>query len=463
MISDRFLPDRAFSDVLHRYAKLCVLVYLTNGVRIDSDGNLEVCPIVIKDGSAEYDEDIINANLKRVKEPRRFGLYRWTMEEDVMLLKAISLMGRMYADIGKRFIPHRARGALRKRYQVLQRRVKSVMKRNKKAAGSTSRKGLQGGEEGVPTFLQLSQHRPDILFGATDKSISGVPARQPTIKALGNQVVETTPTDYVATADTIPSSTMIVSASANPVAVCSSVNSMSVGFPVNTTTTTVANAMSGVTAQEGANEDRKMNTTETIVPRSANAAMNSIVFSQANVAKNIAGQRAIKDAEDESRNPVTQFDAKNVLTRPPVQPNASAAPITSISLGKITSNAVIDGSWCYFPRTAAVANIAAYNSMGGNQDTKNYFPGLSNSFIEGELAALSNNEKKSASTTSCHSVHPNTVEMNEISPYGRNDDRFQILNNALVASETAEFDAASVLNEISKSSSLNKGQAFVQL
>ena len=70
--------------------------------------------------------------MKPVTKPAVFGLYRWSMEEDILLLKAVPLMGRMFAEIGKRFIPYRDRGALRKRYQVLERRVKSVVKRDKK-------------------------------------------------------------------------------------------------------------------------------------------------------------------------------------------------------------------------------------------------------------------------------------------------------------------------------------------
>ncbi len=83
-------------------------------------------------GIDDFDEYAISTTLKPVKQPVSFGLYRWSMEEDILLLKAVPLMGRMFAEIGKRFIPYRDRGALRKRYQVLERRVKGAMKRDKK-------------------------------------------------------------------------------------------------------------------------------------------------------------------------------------------------------------------------------------------------------------------------------------------------------------------------------------------
>ena len=129
-ISDRFLPDRTVSTIAQRYWRLCLLIYKGNGIDIDHQGKLQERNT--PNGIEDLDEKAIKAALKPVQKPGVYGLYRWSMEEDLLLLKSVPLMGRMFAEIGKRFIPYRDRGALRKRYQVLERRVKGAMKRDKK-------------------------------------------------------------------------------------------------------------------------------------------------------------------------------------------------------------------------------------------------------------------------------------------------------------------------------------------
>jgi hypothetical protein len=47
-------------------------------------------------------------------------------------LEAVALIGNYWADISSLFVPHRERGHLRKRYQVLERRVKATVKRKGK-------------------------------------------------------------------------------------------------------------------------------------------------------------------------------------------------------------------------------------------------------------------------------------------------------------------------------------------
>mmetsp|Transcript_11674 Transcript_11674/g.17057 ORF Transcript_11674/g.17057 Transcript_11674/m.17057 type:complete len:1354 (+) Transcript_11674:448-4509(+) len=131
-ISDRFLPDRSISIIAQRYWRLCFLIYKGHGIYIDDKGNFIEPPLHLN-GIDDFDEAAIQTTLTQVKRPGVFGLYRWSMEEDVMLLKAVPLMGRMFAEIGKRFVSHRDRGALRKRYQVLERRVKGAIKRDKKS------------------------------------------------------------------------------------------------------------------------------------------------------------------------------------------------------------------------------------------------------------------------------------------------------------------------------------------
>jgi len=139
LISDRFLPDRsAGGAVSHRYLKVCLLIYRGHGVHIDKNGHFDP-PRELLNGIKDLDEEEIDSyQLNTVRRPLVMGLHRWTIEEDIMLLKTVPLMGRMYAEIGKRFIPYRDRGALRKRYQTLERRVRGVMKRDKKFFAETS-------------------------------------------------------------------------------------------------------------------------------------------------------------------------------------------------------------------------------------------------------------------------------------------------------------------------------------
>ncbi len=116
-----------------------MLIYIGQGVAIDEKGSLQTPP-AHPGGVQDFDEDLIARVLKPVQKPIEYGLYRWSLEEDVMLLKAVPIMGRMFSEIVKRFIPHRDRGALRKRYQVLERRVKGAMKRDKKSSNEIVRK-----------------------------------------------------------------------------------------------------------------------------------------------------------------------------------------------------------------------------------------------------------------------------------------------------------------------------------
>jgi hypothetical protein len=139
LVSDRFLPDRTISQISQRYWRLCLLIYKSNGIYIDNKGNFLEPPRTIN-GPEDFDENKVRSILRPVKKPDVIGLYRWSMEEDLCLLKAVPLMGRFFAEIGKRFIPYRDRGALRKRYQVLERRVKGAVKRDKKLMADLMKK-----------------------------------------------------------------------------------------------------------------------------------------------------------------------------------------------------------------------------------------------------------------------------------------------------------------------------------
>jgi len=128
LISDRFLPDRSVSIISQRYSRLCYLFYKARGVHIDSQGNLPTPPVIVDDN---FDEKSIS-NLNLVKAPLTYDVHRWSLEEDLTLLKSVPIFGNNWAVIRCRLIPHRDRGHLRKRYQVLERRIKRTFKREKK-------------------------------------------------------------------------------------------------------------------------------------------------------------------------------------------------------------------------------------------------------------------------------------------------------------------------------------------
>eukprot|EP00978_Attheya_sp_CCMP212_P007947 scaffold18479_cov47-Attheya_sp.AAC.1 len=144
-ISDRFLPDRSVNIISQRYARLCLLIYKAAGIEIDEEGNLAPPP-KHPDGVENFDEEAIS-KLKPCGPPARFNVHRWSLEEDITLLKAVPLMGHMWAEVSTRLIAHRERGHLRKRYQVLERRVKGTVRREKRNltdVGSGEVKGKAG-------------------------------------------------------------------------------------------------------------------------------------------------------------------------------------------------------------------------------------------------------------------------------------------------------------------------------
>ena len=118
LIGDRYLPDRSVNIISQRYAKLSVMLYKAHGIQIDSEGMLLEPPKL--ESVDDIDEQKIKAvGLKLVEPPAILNVHRWSLEEDLTLLKAVPIMGHMWAELGARLIPHRDRGHLRKRYQVL--------------------------------------------------------------------------------------------------------------------------------------------------------------------------------------------------------------------------------------------------------------------------------------------------------------------------------------------------------
>jgi len=133
LIGDRYLPDRSINIISQRYSKLCVMLYKAHGIWVDAQGNLAEPPKL--ESVDDIDEARVEAmGLKLVDPPAILNVHRWSMEEDLTILKAVPIMGHMWAELGARLIPHRDRGHLRKRYQVLERRVKATITRGFKAA-----------------------------------------------------------------------------------------------------------------------------------------------------------------------------------------------------------------------------------------------------------------------------------------------------------------------------------------
>ncbi|VEU40251.1 unnamed protein product [Pseudo-nitzschia multistriata] len=133
LIGDRYLPDRSINIISQRYSKLCVMLYKAHGIYVDAKGNLVEPPKL--ESVDDIDETKVKAaGLKLVEPPAILNVHRWSMEEDLTILKAVPIMGHMWAELGARLIPHRDRGHLRKRYQVLERRVKAAITRGFKTA-----------------------------------------------------------------------------------------------------------------------------------------------------------------------------------------------------------------------------------------------------------------------------------------------------------------------------------------
>ena len=130
LVSDRFLPDRQVNHISQRYNRLCFLIYKANGVSINDKGELPPLPKTGKSGN--YNEEKAN-EITPAEAPTTMNVHRWSLEEDLVILKAVPVFGSCWADISSRLIPHRDRGHIRKRYQVLERRIpKGVCKVNMK-------------------------------------------------------------------------------------------------------------------------------------------------------------------------------------------------------------------------------------------------------------------------------------------------------------------------------------------
>lgn len=171
-ISQRFLPDRPLNAISRRYAKLCVLMYKACGIYVSDNGDLAFG----SGGEA--------TNITEVSAPAKFNVNRWSFEEDVALLKAVPIVGHNWADINKRWIKHRNRGHLRKRYQVLERRIKAAVKREHCP---------KGGKRGKQTeIIRKQAPRPSDAIIASSSTVSAR-KRSSSIDAVKTGVLATRP------------------------------------------------------------------------------------------------------------------------------------------------------------------------------------------------------------------------------------------------------------------------------
>jgi hypothetical protein len=94
LISDRYLPDRSVNIISQRYSKLCVMIYRAHGIYIDEKGNLQDAPRL--ESVDDIDESKVRIwGLKPVEPPAILNVHRWSLDEDLTLLKAVPIMGHM--------------------------------------------------------------------------------------------------------------------------------------------------------------------------------------------------------------------------------------------------------------------------------------------------------------------------------------------------------------------------------
>lgn len=187
LIADRYLPERSIHIISQRYSKLCMMIYLANGIKIDQEGRLEKPPA----SEASEAQDKFIEMLKPLQPPAILNVHRWSLLEDMMLLKSVPILGNSWAKLGFHVIPYRDRGHLRKRYQVLERRVKSTMTR-------TNRKDfLEALHVRPPTRARATptkpQTRPEGSTHTRPQTFTS-PARRPTKPPVYSTPQRTHPT-----------------------------------------------------------------------------------------------------------------------------------------------------------------------------------------------------------------------------------------------------------------------------
>ena len=114
------------TTISQRYVKLCYLIYKANGVETDEQGKVSDGRTARSGPPALFSTKLRArqiAGIRPARPPTAMNVHRWTLEEDVTILRAVPAVGNQWADIATLLLPHRDRGHIRKRFQVLQRRV----------------------------------------------------------------------------------------------------------------------------------------------------------------------------------------------------------------------------------------------------------------------------------------------------------------------------------------------------
>jgi hypothetical protein len=136
------------------------MLYQAHGIQISKNGDLMVPP---KMDSFDKVDAKAFAALRKVDPPAILNVHRWSMEEDLMLLRAVPILGHMWAELSSRLIPHRDRGHLRKRYQVLERRVKATILRMQKEQPKYLRK-VTGNHSATGSHSTLSNTKSPVFL-----------------------------------------------------------------------------------------------------------------------------------------------------------------------------------------------------------------------------------------------------------------------------------------------------------
>jgi hypothetical protein len=192
LIADRYLPDRSVNIISQRYSKLCVMLYKAHGISIDRKGNL-IEPPKLESVDDIDDTQVTKLGLTKVEPPAILNVHRWSLEEDLTLLKAVPIMGHMWAELGARLIPHRDRGHLRKRYQVLERRVKATVTRNAKNDSHLLKSSRIQGLSRKNNTPAVSLKPPSVKSGSS--SVAGTGLKKSPMRKLpvASMSIETSP------------------------------------------------------------------------------------------------------------------------------------------------------------------------------------------------------------------------------------------------------------------------------
>jgi len=186
------MPERGVNLISQRHSKLSVILYEAHGIHISEEGDLAP-PAILKHDT--FDQSSL-AHINPVTPPACINVHRWSLEEDIAILKAVPIIGHSWADISSRLLPHRERGHLRKRYQVLERRVKTTLKRmgkipslcdqNKVVSSESISKGKRKLTKPISTSSKKSKNKDDAISQKNENPV------RPSLMTAGQGVLKGT-------------------------------------------------------------------------------------------------------------------------------------------------------------------------------------------------------------------------------------------------------------------------------